>query len=46
MPKAVWGYISVYNILKSELVYLYSLKVFIKMWYVKAFSKIYGDNKV
>jgi hypothetical protein len=41
MSKAIWGYITVYNILKSDFVYLYSLKVFIK-----AFSKSYGDNKV
>jgi hypothetical protein len=47
MSKAVWSYISVYNILKSGLVYLYSLKVFIKLWCIKAFSKRYGDdNKV
>ena len=46
MSKAVWGYISVYNILKLELVYVYSLKVFIKLWCIKAFSKSYGDNKV
>ena len=35
-----------YNIFKSELVYLCSLKVFIKLCCMKAFSKSCGDNKV